>query len=65
MRRGGSWFKSFGRPKNEGTKLFAVSGHVNNPCVIEGILNNKDRGNEHSIKGIIRKALWWCKRGME
>lgn len=35
MRRGASWYSSFGRPKNSGTKLFAISGHVNNPCVIE------------------------------
>ena len=35
MRRGASWFASFGRPRNAGTKLYAISGHVNNPCVIE------------------------------
>ncbi|EKM75492.1 NADH-binding subunit of NdufV1, NADH ubiquinone oxidoreductase [Agaricus bisporus var. burnettii JB137-S8] len=34
-RRGGSWFASFGRERNQGTKLFCISGHVNNPCVIE------------------------------
>ncbi len=35
MRRGGDWFASFGRPKNSGTKLFCISGHVNNPCTVE------------------------------
>jgi len=35
MRRGGSWFASFGRPKNSGTKLFCISGHVNEPCNVE------------------------------
>ena len=35
LRRGASWFSSFGRPNNAGTKLFAISGHVNNPCVVE------------------------------
>ena len=35
MRRGGAWFSSFGRPNNTGTKLFAISGHVNRPCVVE------------------------------
>jgi len=35
LRRGPDWFSSFGRPNNAGTKLFAVSGHVNNPCVVE------------------------------
>lgn len=35
LRRGASWFSSFGRKNNAGTKLFAVSGHVNNPGVFE------------------------------
>jgi NADH-quinone oxidoreductase subunit F len=35
MRRGGSWFASFGRPNNTGTKLFNISGHVNKPCTVE------------------------------
>jgi NADH dehydrogenase (ubiquinone) flavoprotein 1 len=35
LRRGASWFASFGRPNNRGTKLFAISGHVNNPIVVE------------------------------
>ena len=34
-RRGSSWFASFGRERNQGTKLFCISGHVNNPCVVE------------------------------
>ena len=34
-RRGGDWFASFGRERNSGTKLFCVSGHVNNPCTVE------------------------------
>jgi len=34
-RRGSSWFSSFGRERNQGTKLFCISGHVNNPCVVE------------------------------
>ncbi len=36
LRRGAAWFKSFGNEKNEGTKLFQISGHVNTPCVVEG-----------------------------
>src|SRR4029078_12401334 len=35
LRRGASWFASIGREKNEGTKLFQLSGHVNKPCVVE------------------------------
>ncbi|KAJ6475783.1 NADH-binding subunit of NADH:ubiquinone oxidoreductase [Mycena vitilis] len=34
-RRGAKWFAGFGRQRNEGTKLFCISGHVNNPCVVE------------------------------
>jgi NADH-quinone oxidoreductase subunit F len=35
LRRGASWFKSFGAENNHGTKLFCVSGHVNNPATFE------------------------------
>jgi len=35
MRRGGEWFASLGRPKNTGTKIFCISGHVNTPCNVE------------------------------
>ena len=35
LRRGASWFSSFGRDNNKGTKLFMVSGHVNTPCTVE------------------------------
>merc|ERR1711934_1053519 len=35
MRRGASWFDSFGRDKNVGTKLFCISGHINRPITVE------------------------------
>ncbi|WP_432200381.1 NADH-quinone oxidoreductase subunit NuoF [Erythrobacter sp. W53] len=35
LRRGASWFNSFGREGNHGTKLFQISGHVEKPCVVE------------------------------
>ncbi|MCA8932061.1 MAG: NADH-quinone oxidoreductase subunit NuoF, partial [Rhodospirillaceae bacterium] len=35
LRRGADWFASFGRDKNSGTKLFCISGHVNQPCNVE------------------------------
>ena len=34
-RRGGDWFASFGRERNQGTKLYCISGHVNTPCTVE------------------------------
>ncbi|AWW74862.1 NADH-quinone oxidoreductase subunit F [Erythrobacter sp. KY5] len=39
LRRGASWFASFGRENNKGTKLFQISGHVNKPCVVEEALS--------------------------
>jgi NADH-quinone oxidoreductase subunit F len=35
LRRGAVWFSGIGQPKNVGTKLFCISGHVNRPCVVE------------------------------
>ncbi len=35
LRRGPDWFAGLGRPNNTGTKLFCISGHVNNPCNVE------------------------------
>ena len=35
LRRGSDWFAGFGRKNNSGTKLFCISGHVNNPCTVE------------------------------
>ncbi|SIT76486.1 NADH-quinone oxidoreductase subunit NuoF [Pontibaca methylaminivorans] len=35
LRRGAEWFAGFGRQNNSGTKLFALTGHVNTPCVFE------------------------------
>ena len=35
LRRGGKWFASLGKAKNTGTKIFCISGNVNNPCNVE------------------------------
>ena len=35
LRRGGGWFAGLGKPNNTGTKLFCISGHVNQPCTVE------------------------------
>ncbi|MGC6391108.1 MAG: NADH-quinone oxidoreductase subunit NuoF [Alphaproteobacteria bacterium] len=35
LRRGGGWFAGLGRENNTGTKVFSISGHVNNPCNVE------------------------------
>ncbi len=39
LRRGAPWFAAIGRPKNEGTKLFQISGHVVKPCVVEDAMS--------------------------
>jgi NADH-quinone oxidoreductase subunit F len=39
LRRGASWFAGFGRPNNAGTKVFCISGHVNNPCNVEDAMS--------------------------
>jgi NADH-quinone oxidoreductase subunit F len=35
LRRGAAWFAGIGRPKNSGTKIYCLSGHVNTPCNVE------------------------------
>ena len=65
MRRSGAWFAGLGSDeKNTGTKLFCISGHVNQPCNVEeemGIplkeLIEKHcggvRGGWNNLKGVI------------
>ena len=35
LRRGAKWFAGLGREGNTGSKLFCISGHVNQPCNVE------------------------------
>ena len=35
LRRGSSWFSNLGRKNNSGSKIFCISGNVNNPCNVE------------------------------
>ena len=35
LRRGAAWFAGIGKINNTGTKLFQISGHVEQPCVVE------------------------------
>ncbi|TIC00528.1 NADH-ubiquinone oxidoreductase [Wallemia mellicola] len=64
VRRGPAWFDAFGRDRNSGTKLFAISGHVNNPCVVEEEMSiplkeliekhcGGVRGGWENLKGIV------------
>jgi len=38
LRRGSSWFSGLGRSHNTGTKIFCISGHVENPCNVEEVM---------------------------
>ena len=64
LRRGADWFAGIGRPNNTGTKIFAVSGHVNSPCVVEEAMSiplrelidrhcGGVRGGWHNLKAVI------------
>ena len=35
IRKGGDWYASLGVPKNGGTRLYSISGHVNRPGIYE------------------------------
>jgi len=35
LRRGSKWFANLGSANNTRTKIFSISGHVNNPCNVE------------------------------
>ncbi len=35
IRRGGEWYAGLGTPKNGGTRLYSISGHVNRPGIYE------------------------------
>ena len=35
LKRGAPWFAGLGRDNNTGTKVFCISGHVNQPCNVE------------------------------
>ena len=35
IRKGANWFSNLGKENNTGSKIFCISGHVNNPCNVE------------------------------
>lgn len=38
LRRGAQWFAGMGTEQSKGTKLFCISGHVNEPCNVEEVM---------------------------
>jgi len=62
LENGGQWFLEQGRPNNGGTKIFCVSGHVNNPGNFEVPLGTSFKDllemaggvrNGHKLKAVI------------
>jgi NADH-quinone oxidoreductase subunit F len=58
LRRGAAWFSTLGRPKNSGTKIFCISGHVNRPCNVEEELGI-------SLKDLIEKHAGGVRGGWD
>jgi NADH-quinone oxidoreductase subunit F len=58
LRRGAAWFSGLGRPKNSGTKIFCISGHVNRPCNVEEELGI-------SLKDLIEKHAGGVRGGWD
>jgi len=58
LRRGATWYAGLGRPKNAGTKIFCISGHVNNPCNVEEELGV-------SLKDLIEKRAGGVRGGWD
>jgi NADH-quinone oxidoreductase subunit F len=58
LRRGAAWFIALGRPKNAGTKIFCISGHVNRPCNVEEELGTP-------LKDIIEKHAGGVRGGWD
>jgi NADH-quinone oxidoreductase subunit F len=58
LRRGAAWFNALGRPKNAGTKIFCISGHVNRPCNVEEELGTP-------LKDIIEKHAGGVRGGWD
>ncbi|MFH1538350.1 MAG: NADH-quinone oxidoreductase subunit NuoF [bacterium] len=54
MEKGGEWYASIGPERNTGTRLFAVSGHVNRPGIYELTLDVTARELVYDYCGGIR-----------
>ncbi len=54
LRRGASWFAGLGRPRNTGTKIFCISGHVEQPCNVEEEMGIPLRGLIEKHAGGVR-----------
>jgi NADH-quinone oxidoreductase subunit F len=54
IRQGGDWYASLGTPRNGGTRLFCVSGHVNRPGIYELPLGFPLRRMIEEVAGGIR-----------
>ncbi len=56
IRQGGDWYAALGTPRNGGTRLFCVSGHVNRPGIYELPLGFPLRRMIDEVAGGIREG---------
>jgi NADH-quinone oxidoreductase subunit F len=52
--RGAEWYANLGTPRNGGTRLFAISGHVNRPGIYELPMGYNLKRMIHEVAGGIR-----------
>ena len=53
LENGGQWFLDLGKPNNGGTKIFSVSGHVNNPGNFEVALGTPFKDLLETAGGVL------------
>src|SRR5277367_3773590 len=56
IRGGGDWYASLGTPKNGGTRLYSISGHVNKPGIYELPLGYNLRSLIEDVAGGVRNG---------
>src|ERR1700691_5094761 len=56
IRKGGDWYASLGTPKNGGTRLYSISGHVNRPGIYELPLGFPLRKLIYDVAGGVRNG---------
>src|SRR5271154_1704405 len=56
IRKGGDWYASLGTPKNGGTRLYSISGHVNKPGIYELPLGYNLRSLIEDVAGGVRNG---------
>jgi NADH-quinone oxidoreductase subunit F len=56
IRQGGEWYAALGSPKNGGTRLYSISGHINRPGIYELPLGFPLRRMIDDVAGGVRRG---------